>query len=199
MQVLALLLGEVAQKLTDAGVGRLVGGLFVEAPRFELHRLGLLAHRRQAERPHQPDRCARHKPLDIVAANERNVLAELLPVKLQQPMPMPVLLHAHFGKLVGNGGGVGPQSFREVGVDACVLFFERNRQCQNLALAQALESSHGNQCASGSCLAIVARFEDYAAFDKRHLVTGGIVGDLVHDRAHQRDATTEALIGVRER
>ena len=48
--------------------------------------------------------------------------------------------------------------------------------------------------AGGERTAIVARFEDYAAFDKRHLVTGGIVGDLVHDRKHQPDAAAVALL-----
>ena len=90
--------GEVAQQLADAGVGGALQGPLVEAARLELHGLGLLAHLVEAERPHQPQRLVVDEALHVLAPDQRDVLAELRAVQLDQPPAMLVLLLRHLGR-----------------------------------------------------------------------------------------------------
>ena len=71
----------------------------VEALGLQLHHLGRLPHRLQTQRTHQPHGPPPHKPSHVLPPDQRYVLAEPRPVKLDQPMPMPVLLTPHLGKL----------------------------------------------------------------------------------------------------
>jgi hypothetical protein len=141
--VLALLGGQVAQQLADAGVAGLPGCRLVEPPRLLLHRLRLLADGLQVERPHLPDRLAVDETLDVLAADQRDVLAKLLAVQLDEPVPVAVLLLAH---LVERGGGLGVAGLEPLGkvaVNAGVLLLQGDGQGKHLLLAQALERSHG--------------------------------------------------------
>ena len=136
-------LGQVAQELPNAGIRRLAGGGLVEALGLQLHRVGCLANGGQTQRPNHPDRLADDEPLDILAADQRNMLAELLLVKLQQAMAMAVLFAAHLLELRGGDGIDGLQSLGEIVVNAGVFFLQGNGQGQDFAFAQALEGSHG--------------------------------------------------------
>ena len=70
------------------------------------------------------------------------MIAELLLVKFEEPMPMLRLLLPHSFEHLGRSGIILPQSFGEIGVDTCVFFFQLNRKRQNFALAEALKVSH---------------------------------------------------------
>src|SRR5437660_10145183 len=94
----ALFFRKIAQELAYTGVRGLAEGAFVEALGFQLHQLHLLSNGGQSERAHEPDRFTMHKALDILPADERDVLAECLTVQLDKPMPVAVLFCAHFGK-----------------------------------------------------------------------------------------------------
>src|SRR5262249_4150771 len=132
----------VAQQLTHAGVGRLASGLLVKALRLQFHQSGLLAHRVQAQRPHQPNGFATDEALDILTADQRNVLAEAFAIQVQQAMAMAVFLSAHLAKFLRLGWITRLQPLGEIVVDAGVLLFERDGQGQNLLLTEALESAH---------------------------------------------------------
>src|SRR5437588_121507 len=82
----------------------------------------------QAERPGQPDRLPLHETLHVAAANQRNVLAEFLPIKLDEPMAMAILLGPHLNELIGQLGKIGPQAIGKIGVNAGVFFFQCDRQ-----------------------------------------------------------------------
>ena len=73
------------------------------------------------------------------------MLAELLLVQLDQPATMPDLLLAHLFKHLGGAGKVFPQALVKIGVNAFVLFLQRNGQGKDFFLGQAIEVSQG-QC-----------------------------------------------------
>src|SRR5205823_1494291 len=89
--VLALLLRQVAQQLADTSIGGAAGGGLVETPRFDFHQGRLLASGRKSQRSDQPDGFAAHEAFDILPANEGNVIAESLPVEIEEPVPVAVL------------------------------------------------------------------------------------------------------------
>src|SRR5438105_4628105 len=80
----AVILRKVAKQFTDGGVGGLLHRAVIEAARFELHQFQLLAHGMHAERPYQPHGAAADESGDILAPNQRNVLAEALAVEVEQ-------------------------------------------------------------------------------------------------------------------
>ena len=103
---------------------------------------GLIADRIQAERLHQPDRLAMHEAAHVLAADERDVVAEFLVKQLDQAAAMAGFLFAHAFEDRGGGGKVLAQALGVIGVDALVFFFERNGQGQDLAFRQAVEAAH---------------------------------------------------------
>ena len=140
--VLALLTGQVIEQLADARVGGLPCGGLVEPLGLQLHQLDLLADGGQPQGAHQPDRLALDEALDILAAEQRNVLAELLAIEFDQSVPVPLLLGEH--RLEDRRGGrvVRPEPLGEVTVNAGVLFFEGDGQGQDLPLTEALKRAH---------------------------------------------------------
>jgi hypothetical protein len=76
--VRAFLLRQVVEQLANTGVLRSCGRLLVEAPALNFHGAGLIADRVEPQWLHQPDRIAMHKAPHVLAANQWNVLAELL-------------------------------------------------------------------------------------------------------------------------
>ena len=70
------------------------------------------------------------------------MLAEPVPVKLDQPMPMPVLLAPHLGELLRLGWVILLQPVRKIVIDARVLFLLGNGERENLLLRKALKRSH---------------------------------------------------------
>src|ERR1035441_6570751 len=76
----------------------------------------------------------------ILSPDQRDVLAEPVPVKLDQPMPMPILLPPHLGKLFRLRRVTLLQPVRKVVVDARVLFLLGNGQRKDLFLIKAIES-----------------------------------------------------------
>jgi hypothetical protein len=55
---------------------------------FPFNRLGLRTDFLQAERSHHPDRLVTNEPAHVLPPDERNMLAELLPVEVDQPAPV---------------------------------------------------------------------------------------------------------------
>jgi hypothetical protein len=94
---------EIAQELAHARVGRALLCALVELPRLIFALLGLVAHLVEAERPYHPDRLVLHEAAHVLAADERDVLAEALPIELDQPAAMLVLLLRQLGEDLGGG------------------------------------------------------------------------------------------------
>jgi hypothetical protein len=102
----------------------------------------MLAHGVQAERSHQPERLAMNEPANVLAANERDVLAELRPVELDQTVPMPALFGRHVRKDAGRRGIALAQPLRELVIDPLVLLLERDGEREDLLLRQVREVFH---------------------------------------------------------
>ncbi len=141
--MLAFLLGQVAQKLADAGIGRLLDGPLVKLFGLKLHQLDLLADRLDAEPGRQPDRPTLYKAFHVLAADEGDMVAELLPVKLDEPMPMAVLLGPHLLQHPCCRRIVTLETLREIVVNARVFLLQRDGQGENLLFAQAFKGPHG--------------------------------------------------------
>jgi hypothetical protein len=72
-----LYLRKVAEQLADRGVGRARCRLAVEPHGGQLHFVRVRADRLDTERAALPDRLLRDIAADVLAANERDMLAEL--------------------------------------------------------------------------------------------------------------------------
>ena len=106
---------------------------------FALHLGGAIARRLDAERTELPDWLADDVALDVLAADERNVVAELGDEQVDQAAAVHVLLGRHFGEHLGGRGIVLAQALGEVAVDAPVLFLVGDRQREHLALGKIVE------------------------------------------------------------
>ena len=67
----------------------------IETRGLVLHLLGEFAHRIQPERPVKPDRTPRDKTFHVLAPDEREEVAEFLPMQLEQPVPVSDLFLGH--------------------------------------------------------------------------------------------------------
>ena len=90
-----------------------------------------------------PDRRVLDEAANVVAADQRDVLAEFLLVELDQPAAVVALFGGHLGEDIGTGRIVVAQAFGDVGVDAAVLFLVGDRQCEDLPFRQIGEIAHG--------------------------------------------------------
>ena len=79
---------------------------------------------------------------DVLAAHQRNVLAEFRNEEIDEPASVRVLLRRHLVKYLGGRRVVLVQAIREIGVNARVLFFIADGEGQHLALGQIVEIAH---------------------------------------------------------
>jgi hypothetical protein len=140
--VLVLGLCEVAEQLADRRVGRAGQSLTVEPRRGALHVVGVRARSFEAQRLHLPDRLLRNIAPDMLAADERNVVAEFRDKKVDEPTPMRVLLGGHLVEHFGGRRIVFVQAVREIGVDARILLLVADGEGEYLALGQVVEIAH---------------------------------------------------------
>src|SRR6266850_5177355 len=143
-RMMAFLLCEVPQKLPRPGISCASRGHFVKPFGFHLHGLSAFLDSLQSQGADEPDRAAAHKSAHVLAPNERHMLAKARAIALQQPMPMLILLVAHFLKLPGLLWIILTQSISEVVVDTGILFLEGNGQREDFLLGQSFESAHGS-------------------------------------------------------
>ena len=99
--MLALGGGQVTQQFSNIRVRRLGGGGFVKPVGLPFDRRRLVANFIEPQGPHQPYRLMLHKAFDVLAPDERDVIPELLLVKLDQPAAMDALLGCHSRKNLG--------------------------------------------------------------------------------------------------
>ncbi len=82
------------------------------------------------------------KPFDVLAADQRQKVAEFLAVKIEQHVAMPDLFLRH---LVVHFGGIGIGAAKRVGegaIDAVVLVLVGNRERKNFLLVQVGKAFH---------------------------------------------------------
>ena len=135
----ALHFRQVAKQLPYGRVGHPFLSALVELPRLQFHDLGLFPHRVDAQRPYQPNRPPGDEALYVVAADQRDVLSEALPVHLDQAAAMLGLLCLHLLEHLRRSRVGLAQTVHEVAIDAAVLLLQRNGQRQDLPLGQVFE------------------------------------------------------------
>ncbi len=130
-------LGEFDQQLPHRGVARAFRRLAVITLGLEFHVLGELAHVLQSKRPRQPQRLlGMQKAFDVLAADQRQVLAELLPVEVVEHGAVMHLLLGHLVEHLGGGGELLAQAFRKAAVDAAVFFLVGDGERQDFLFGQ---------------------------------------------------------------
>jgi hypothetical protein len=77
-----------------------------------------------------------HEAAHVLAAYQGNVLAEFLPVEVDKAAAMLVLLGGHFREDLGGSRKAFGEDVRVLGIDAAVLFLERDGKRQDLPLAE---------------------------------------------------------------
>src|SRR5581483_7917807 len=87
----------------------------------------------------QPNRPAIDEALYVLAANVDDVIAEARAVLIDERLAVMRLFFLHLLEHLRGAGIRVAQAFDEVAVDLAVLFFEGNRERQNLPLGQILE------------------------------------------------------------
>src|SRR5438270_882653 len=122
----ALLLRQVIQQLPQTRVVRPSRRLFVEAARLHFHRSCLAPDRFEPEWAYQPDWFPVHETSDVLTANERHVLTELVPKEFDEAPPVTRLLAAHAVENRGRSRKILPQAVSVVGIDPLVFFFKRD-------------------------------------------------------------------------
>src|SRR5215468_10480129 len=135
----SLLSGEIAEELADGGVRRVARRGVIEAFALGLHQLCLGAHLLETQRTEQPERFSLQKALHILPADERNVIAEFTAVEVEKTMAVAVLFLGHGGEHPRRSRIVLAHGLGEIAISANVLFFQGNRQCQNLAFRKIFE------------------------------------------------------------
>ena len=138
----ALFLRQIVEQLADVGVLAARRRLLIKLARLRLHRRRRVAHRVQTQRANQPHGLAIDEAADVLAADQRDVVAEFLLGELDQAPAMARFLQPHAVENGRRRRKILPQAFGEVGVDFLILFFERDCQGENLALGQTFETAH---------------------------------------------------------
>ena len=100
------------------------------------------ARRLDAQRVRQPDRLPDDEAFDVLAANERDVLAEAFAIEGGQLAPMLGLFFAHLGEQPRAGRIVLAKPLGKIGVNALVLLLERDGQRQDLPLGEVAKALH---------------------------------------------------------
>ena len=80
--------------------------------------------------------------LHVLPANERQIVAELRPVEVEQHGPVAHLLVRHLLEYLGRGAVPLAQALREAAIDAAVLFFVADREREDFLLAEVGEALH---------------------------------------------------------
>ena len=135
--------GKFDQQLPHRGVARAFGGLAVIALGLEFHVLGELAHVLEPERARQPrGLLGMQEALHVLAADQRQIFAELLAVEVEQHGAVVHLFLGHLVEYFRRGGERLAQAFGEATVDAAVLFLVGDGQRQHFLLGQVGKSFH---------------------------------------------------------
>ena len=141
--VLVLFSGELGQQLAHRGVFRRLRGAAIKPRRLELHLLGEFTRGIDRQRAVEPDRPALDKAFDVLAADQRQKIAEFLAVEIEQHVVMADLLLRH---LVVHCRRVGIGFAQRVGegtIDAVIFVFVGDGERQHFLLAQFGKAFHG--------------------------------------------------------
>ncbi len=120
--------GEVAEQLAYPGIGAAAGGVGVEAAGVHLHLPGHATHGLDPEGTHLPGWAAGDGPVHVLAADQRDTVAEFLDVGVYEHPAVLAFLHRHMGEDAGAVGILVPQALGEVGVDPAVLLLATDDQ-----------------------------------------------------------------------
>jgi hypothetical protein len=83
-----------------------------------------------------------HEALDVLAADQRQVVAELGTIEIEQHGAMVHLLFRHLVEDLGGGGILGAQSFGKAAVDPAVLLLVGDGEREDFLLGKLGKALH---------------------------------------------------------
>ena len=90
--MVSLLFGQITEQLADANILRTARSDLIELLGLEFHAFRCFLDGLQAEWPNELNGAAIHEPAHVLPADERDVVAELLPVEVDEPVAVAVLV-----------------------------------------------------------------------------------------------------------
>jgi hypothetical protein len=102
----------------------------------------MLAHFLDAERTRQPERFVLDEALDVLPADQRQEIAELLTIKVVQQCAVAGFFRRHFLENFGGDGILFAQSIRKAMVDTLVFFLGGDSQRQKLLFSEIGKALH---------------------------------------------------------
>src|SRR5207248_10923125 len=96
----------------------------------------------EAERPCEPQRLALDKAPHVLPADQRDVVAELLAVEVEEAVTVAVLLLRHRGEHPRRSGVALAHRIRAIGIGTAVLLLEIDGERQQLLLRQIRKVLH---------------------------------------------------------
>src|SRR5262249_13530973 len=114
----------------------------IETARLDLHRGSLFAHRVQIDRLLQPDRFSLYEAPHVLLTDQRDMLAKLFPVKLDQLAPVLRFFLPQPSKNRCRGQKPRPKSFRVIRINSLIFLFQRYSEGKRLTFAETMESPH---------------------------------------------------------
>ncbi len=149
--MLVLGCGKACQQIAHGVIARRLRRASVEARSLVFHFLGEFANGVEPERTVEPDRTARDEAFHVLPPDQREKVAEFLPVEVEQHVVMADLLGSHFVVHRCRVRVGAAQPVRKGAVDAVVLGFVRDGERKNFLLTQIGKTFHGvAQTARGS-------------------------------------------------
>src|SRR5262245_10985722 len=98
----------------------------------------------EVERVHEPERLLLNEALDVLAADQRQVLAEFRPVEIEQHGAVAHLLLRHLVEDLGGGRIFLAQPFGKAAVDAAVLVLVGDGKREDFLFAELGKAFHGH-------------------------------------------------------
>jgi hypothetical protein len=138
----ALDLREFQQQLPGRSIARGVCRTPVEPLGLKLHGLGELPDFVEIELRHQPQRVLRDEPLDVLAADQRQVLAELRAVKIKQHGAMAHLFVRHLLEHLGGGWVLAAKALGKAAINPAVFVLVGDRQREDFLFGEIGETFH---------------------------------------------------------
>ena len=134
--------GEIAEQLANRHVFAAGGGAAVEELGLPLHAFGHVADGVELQRLDLPNRLMMDEAANVLAADQRDVLAEFFPIEVEQHAPMIGFLGGHFAEHGRTARVFAAQSLGDIDIDATVFFLIGDGEGEDFAFGQIGEVAH---------------------------------------------------------
>ncbi|MNY14039.1 hypothetical protein D3C86_1472000 [compost metagenome] len=141
--VTPLRLGQIAEQLARIGVAGALDGLIVKTDRLCFHQFGLGTDFLERQVLHEPVWCALVKTAYMFSADQRDRLSETATMHVDQDISMLLLDLRHIVEDFGRLRILRAQVIGIGTIDAGIVFFGRNGECEDFLFAERGKGAFG--------------------------------------------------------